>query len=140
MSGYGPGRLGLAAVVAGGVLLVLDAIWITFAAAPGFRAAFGDTMLETPRLVPAAAFYLLYLAGLTFFAIAPALRRSSASVAAGHGAALGLVAYGTFDLTTLAILKPYTATLALMDMAWGTTVSAVSATAGAWAALRGARR
>ena len=51
-------------------------------------------------------------------------------VAATHGAVLGLTAYATFDLTSLAIIKGWTPGLAAVDMAWGTVLSAIAAVAG----------
>jgi uncharacterized membrane protein len=45
------------------------------------------------------------------------------------GALLGLLAYGTYDLTNLAVMKGFTLKIALIDMAWGAFVTA--ATAGA---------
>ncbi|HRK17749.1 MAG TPA: DUF2177 family protein [Hyphomicrobiaceae bacterium] len=124
------------AIVVAVAFLALDLVWITLVAGPAFMAAFGDTMLESPRAGAALAFYGLYVFGLCFFAVAPALRTGRVAMAAGYGALLGLVAYGTFDLTVLAILKPATTQLAVMDMAWGSFVSAASASAGAWVGTR----
>ena len=51
-----------------------------------------------------------------------------------HGAALGIFAYGTYDLTAMAVIRDWPIGISLLDMAWGATISAVSATAGriAW--------
>jgi uncharacterized membrane protein len=40
-----------------------------------------------------------------------------------HGALLGLVIYGGYDLTNLAILKGWPLGLSLLDIAWGITFS-----------------
>jgi len=46
------------------------------------------------------------------------------------GALLGLFAYGTYDLTNLATLKGWPVFLSILDMAWGTAATSVSAVAG----------
>ena len=124
------------AVVVAVTFLALDLVWITQVAGPAFMAAFGDMMLASPRAGAALSFYVLYVFGLCLFAVSPALRSGRVTAAAGYGAMLGLVAYGTFDLTALAILKPATTQLAVMDMAWGSFVSAAAASAGAWVGTR----
>lgn len=125
-----------AAIVAGLVLLVLDAGWIMTVAAPLFREALGSGLAPTPRLLPALAFYALYPIGLTVLAIRPALQSGRLSSALMLGAVAGALAYGTFDLTNLALLDAYTARLALSDGAWGTVLSAAAASAGFLVARR----
>ncbi len=116
----------LAAAVAGLTLLVLDAIWLTIMA-PTYRRLFGDILLDNFRLGPAAAFYALYIVGLTLLIIYPALRDDERLIlATARGALFGLVAYGTYDLTNYATLKAYGPTLALMDMCWGAVITGAS--------------
>lgn len=111
-------------------MLALDALWLTFFMGPAYKASISDIMLGTPKLVPAAAFYLLFALGLTVLAVAPAVRAQSWTSAALMGALLGLVAYATYDLTNLSILKNWPVGLALLDIAWGTAVAAAAAVAG----------
>jgi uncharacterized membrane protein len=115
---------------------VVDALWLGTLGGAMFKAALGSSLRSEPLLVAAGAFYLLYAAGLTALAVRPTEAATSPGSAAARGALLGLTAYGTFDLTCLAVLQGYTVTLALADMAWGTFVSAVSALAGGWTAVR----
>jgi uncharacterized membrane protein len=49
----------------------------------------------------------------------------------------GCVAYSTYDLTNLATLEAFTWRLSLIDMAWGTTATALASAAGAAAARLG---
>jgi uncharacterized membrane protein len=54
---------------------------------------------------------------------------------AGRGALLGLVAYSTFDLTALAVLAGWSALVTVVDIAWGTFLTAATAgIAHGWAA------
>lgn len=114
-------------------MLILDALWIGLYMAPAYKSALGELMLDQPRLASAAAFYLLFAAGVMFLAVAPGLRALSWQTAAVHGAVLGLVAYATYDLTNYAILKVWPLDLTLADIAWGAALSAASA-AGGWCA------
>lgn len=117
------------------VLLALDLLWLKLAMGPLYQKTLGSILAETPAIAPAAGFYLLYIAGLVFFAVRPALESGDWRQALLRGAALGLLAYGTYDLTNLATLKPWSPRLSLLDMAWGTFLSAAAASAGAWVAL-----
>jgi len=117
------------------VFLGLDFAWLAISNKRLYRPILGAILLDKPRLTPAVVFYLIYLAGLTLFAIEPSLRNGSWKMAACLGAALGLVAYSTYDLTNQATLSVWTIQITLLDLAWGTFVSAAGATAG-YAAAR----
>ena len=119
------------------VLLALDAVWLGSVFGPYFYDRVGAAALDSPRWLPAAAFYLLYPVGVTAFAVLPSLGVGGGwRSATARGALLGLVAYATYDLTNLATLKAWTLSLALIDIAWGTVATAVSAAVAAWAARR----
>lgn len=87
-------------------------------------------MLEQPGLGPAVAFYLLYVVGIVVFGVMPGLRHHRLAHAAGRSALLGLVAYGTYDLTNWATLQGWPAQLALVDLVWGTLVSGLAGVGG----------
>lgn len=110
--------------------LVIDALWIGLVAGNIYQKEIGTLMRTTPEIVPAAGFYLLYVAGIVFLAVRPALSSASLSTALVHGAALGALAYGTFTVTNFSILKDWTWTLVWSDIAWGTFLTAVTATVG----------
>ena len=82
---------------------------------------------------PAIAFYLIYIAGIVLLAVAPN-RDAGLVKTAVAGAILGFVAYATYDLTNQATLKVWSTRITLIDLTWGTFVTAVSAAAGymAW--------
>jgi uncharacterized membrane protein len=112
------------------VFLGLDFVWLSVFAGGFYARELGPLLLPQGRLGPAAAFYLLYLVGVVVFVVAPALERGRWTRAAGLGALFGLVAYGAYDLTNLSTLKGFPAILAVVDLAWGATVTAVAASAG----------
>ena len=118
------------------VMAVLDLGWLSYAVKAFFEPAVGGLLAQKTNNAAAAAFYLLYVAGIVFFAVTPAFRGGGWTMALGMGAACGFFAYMTYDLTNMATLKGWPAWLALMDITWGTFVTAVSATAGYFAASR----
>ena len=77
------------------------------------------------RLPPAALFYFLYVGGMLYFCVAPNLGGSWVK-AAISGAILGLVAYGTYDLTCHAVMRVWSTKVTVIDMLWGTFASAVA--------------
>ena len=109
------------------VLLPLDLVFLGAIARNFFAAQVGD-MLGEVRLAPAILFYLLYVAGIVVFAsgTADATWRSSLL----YGALFGFFCYMTFELTSLALLRHWTWPVVALDVAWGTVVTAVSATLG----------
>ena len=116
------------------VFSCLDAVWLTLTGTRVYRPVLGSIMVENFRLAPAIAFYMVYLAGLTFFAIAPGIEKGSFLTSTLRGAALGFVAYATYDLTNQATLIVWSLKITLLDLAWGTFVTAAGATAGYFAA------
>jgi uncharacterized membrane protein len=127
----------LAAYVAAAVVfLALDMTWLGLIAQQLYRDEIGALILDRPRLGPAAAFYLIYLAGIAIFAIRPALASGRFREALIMGAVFGFMAYATYDLTNLATLKGFSLKVTLADLAWGAFVSAAGAGAGFLAARR----
>ncbi len=115
-------------------MLVLDGAWLSFAAKRLYRPLLGDMLGSGFRMAPAAAFYFLYVAGIVVLAVAPGLAAGKWTVALTRGLVLGLVAYGTYDLTSQATLKQWSTVVTLADMCWGTILTGAAATAGYYAA------
>jgi len=111
------------------LFLLIDGIWLGLVAIDLYREGLGGLLAPTPNWAAAAAFYLFYPAGLVFFAIAGTDRPTPGGVALRAGL-LGFIAYMTYDLTNLATLRDWPLGLSLLDMVWGTLLSAVSASLG----------
>ena len=127
----------LAAYMAAAIVMaVLDLAWLRYAATAFFEPAVGALLAEKTNNIAAILFYVLYIAGIVFFAVSPALRGGGWVTALATGAALGFFAYMTYDLTNMATLKTWPAWLAALDISWGTLVTALAATAGYFAASR----
>ena len=94
-----------------------------------FKSALGDIALQTPRMLPAALFYIMYAVGIFFLVVEPSIA-STWSRTISMAALFGLMAYGTYDLTNMATLKLWTWKLVGIDIAWGTFATTLSAMAG----------
>lgn len=113
--------------IAFALLLIIDMVWLMWLGRGFYVEEIGSLLLEQPNLIAAFAFYALYIAGLVYLVIAPAAEADSVMKAVISGAVFGLVAYATYDLTNLAVMKGFTLKIALIDMVWGMVLtSAVS--------------
>jgi uncharacterized membrane protein len=117
------------------VMLPLDVLWLGTVGRTFYKDQLGDILLERPALGAALAFYLLYALGVVLFAIAPAMRDGAWTTALLWGALFGLFAYATYDLSNLATLRGFTTAVALVDMAWGSVLTGLTA-AGAFSLAR----
>ena len=117
--------------------LALDAVWLSTMADRLYRPALGALMRPDFSVLPAAAFYLLYVTAIVVFAVAPAAK---AGGALWRGAFFGLVAYATYDLTNQATLAGWPWHVTLIDLAWGTFATATAAVVAHRVTSRSSRR
>lgn len=122
-------------LAAGGIMGILDFIWLGFVAKKLYYGEMGKILLEKPNMAPALAFYAIYVIGVIILVVNPALEKDSWQHAFGYGALLGFVAYATYDLTNLATLKGFSSKIVAIDLIWGTLLTAVVAT-GAFFAVK----
>jgi len=131
----------LAAYVGAAVVLAgLDSVWLTLTNEPVYRATLHAVLTNGFRPVPAVLFYLIYLVGVVIFAVRPAIRASRWTTATTMGALFGFFAYATYDLTNQATLIVWSTRVTLLDLAWGTALTACGATAGYFASTLVARK
>ena len=117
-------------VITAVIFLALDAVMLTLVMKPLFTRHLGSEMRDKPMMGSAALFYLAYVAGLVFLVSVPALQDGAPGRAALHGAVIGAMAYGTYEFTSMAIMKKWSWTMVLADTAWGTALTGFSAWAG----------
>jgi uncharacterized membrane protein len=129
-------RFVIAYVVAAVVFLGLDLAWLGIVARDHYRREMGDLIAPVFRVWPAVGFYALYLFGVIYFAVAPALASGRWTEAFVHGALFGLIAYATYDLTALAVVRGWPTGLSLIDMCWGAALTCVAAGAASFVAAR----
>ena len=118
------------------VMGVLDFLWLRTTVGSIYQPVLGAVLAEKPNMPAAIAFYLVYLVGVVIFAIRPALADGDWKTAAVKGALFGLFAYATYDLTNYATLRPWTLTITVADMVYGTVAVGVCS----WIAYEVVRR
>lgn len=112
-------------LLVGGLFAVIDSIWIGIVANKFYKSQMKDLLLDKPKFGPAILFYLISVTGIVVFAVNPALGADSLSYALGHGALLGLASYAAYDLTNASTLKGWSNKVTIVDLTWGTLVTAV---------------
>jgi len=110
-----------------GIFLAIDMVWLSVVAKDFYRRQIGHLLAPEVNWPAAVLFYLLFIGGLVFFAVKPALEVGSAARALGYGALFGLLTYATYDLTNQATMRDWPVLVTAVDLAWGTVLSATIA-------------
>ena len=105
------------------VLVALDMLWLTLVAKNFYTKHIGFLFKPEFNILPGFIFYLLYVVGLVFFVVVPALNKGSWVYALLVGLLFGLIAYSTYDLTNQATLKNWPMIVTIVDLAWGATAA-----------------
>jgi uncharacterized membrane protein len=128
----------LAAFVAALVcLLAIDGVWLATMGPRFYSQQLGHLLSPEPQWAAAGVFYLLYALGVSALVALPAARGGmSAAKTFLQGALLGMVAYGTYDLTNQATLRDWPAAVTVVDVVWGTLLTGVVSVVAAAAARR----
>jgi len=118
------------------LFFALDIAWLGYVARGMYAEQMGHLTRADVRWIPAVLFYLVYVAAIVVLCVKPGIARDSVGHAVALGALFGLAAYAAFDLTGLALLKDFPVKGALVDLAWGTfvtaTVSGAAVVVGRW--------
>lgn len=125
----------IAYIASAAAFFIADFLWLGFATPRLYRPQLGALLSDQPNLGVAAIFYAVYVVGIVVLAVLPATAAKSLPMAIGLAALLGLVAYGTYDITNLATIRGWPLAVSLIDTAWGVVVTVTGAVAG-FAALR----
>lgn len=108
------------------VFFLVDLVWLGVISKNLYRKYLGHLMTPNVNWTAALLFYVLFIAGLVFFVVNPALEKESLRYAILAGGFFGLIAYGTYDLTNLATLKDWPLTITVIDLLWGTFLNAAT--------------
>ena len=101
-------------------LLLIDSVWLITMSRYFYSKHLGHILADSPSLIPAGLFYLIYSFGITFFVVMPAIQGNfSITKTFLFGAILGFVAYATYDLTNHATIKDWPAIVTVIDLIWG---------------------
>jgi len=105
------------------IFLVIDMVWLLFISRKFYAEKLGYLMRDPINIGAAFLFYVLFVIGVLFFVIHPAMERDSVGYALLAGALFGLMTYATYDLTNLATIKEWPVIITVIDLIWGTTLS-----------------
>ena len=115
------------------VFFAIDMVWLGYVARSLYQSQIGHLLGEVNWPV-AIAFYLLFLVGLLCIAIVPGFSGRGIMYAVMWGAFFGFFTYATYDLTNWATLRDWPAFIVLIDIVWGTVLSASVAGITVWLA------
>jgi len=106
-----------------GLFILMDGIWLGLVAKSFYSKYLGYLMSQNPNWTAAIVFYLLYMAGLVYLVVQPAVAGGNWQDALIKGAVFGLVCYATYDLTNLATINKWPIIVTVVDLIWGTVLS-----------------
>lgn len=107
------------------VFILVDLLWLGVIAKGLYNKLLGGLLSEQINWTAAIIFYLLFVIGISVFAVYPAVYKASYLHAIIMGALFGFFTYATYDLTNLATLKGWPLPLVFIDIVWGTVLCAV---------------
>ncbi len=117
------------------VFFIVDMIWLTLVAKTFYTQQLGSLLTKNINWGAALLFYLLYIAGIIIFAVAPSLPKKDLMHAVTFGALFGFFCYATYDLTNLSTLKNWPLNITIVDIIWGTVLTGLVATISYWIAV-----
>ncbi|MBZ0128309.1 MAG: DUF2177 family protein [Rhodobacteraceae bacterium] len=112
------------------IFFAADAIGLRLLIKPVFERHVAHLFADPFRVVPAAIFYLGYVAGVLWFVSVPALRTGDPLAALIGGVLLGLMCYGTYEFTNYATLRDWSMQQVVVDTIWGGVLTGFSVWAG----------
>ena len=119
------------------IFLGIDAVWLKTIKGLFYEKLFGHLLADEPNMIAAGVFYMFYLLALCIIILYPQIKANASLL---HifllGGLIGLMAYGTYDFTSLALYKGFTLDTALVDFAWGGILTGTVSTIVAWLAYR----
>jgi uncharacterized membrane protein len=104
------------------IFFVVDLIWLGFLARDFYQRRLGYLMRPQVNWSAAILFYLIFIVGIVFFAVKPALEAQSPLRALVYGALFGFFTYATYDLTNLATVRDWPVIVTVVDLIWGTVL------------------
>ncbi|MFW6149318.1 MAG: DUF2177 family protein [Atribacterota bacterium] len=105
------------------VFFFIDMIWLGLVAKNFYRSQIGFLMKANVNWIAAILFYFLFIAGLVFFVLYPAIEKRSLNYLIIAAMFYGLLTYSTYDLTNLATLKDWPLLVTIVDIFWGMVLS-----------------
>lgn len=109
------------------VFLAIDMLWLQVISKNFYAKHLGYLMTDQVKVFAAFIFYFIFVVGIIYFVINPALTNDSWQYALFAGMFFGLITYATYDLTSLAVTKDWPIIITVVDLVWGTFLSGTTA-------------
>ena len=109
------------------VMLVLETFWFAIVVERLYRPELGNLLTDDVRILPAVVFYMLYPLAVVILAVRPLDAMNSSIACLGRGFLLGAAAYGAYELTNLATLNGWSSLITVVDLTWGSILTAAAA-------------
>lgn len=110
------------------VFIIIELLWLIVLAKDLYEKELGYIMKAKPNLIPAAIFGLIFVGGLVFFVVDPAIEQNNWTYALIAGIFYGLITYATYTLTNLANLEDWPLKVSLIDLLWGMVLGGSAST------------
>lgn len=120
----------LSYVLTAAVFLLVDGLWLGIIARNLYRNNIGHLMANQVNWAAAVVFYIVFVAAILLFVVFPAAERESLQYALLYGLAFGFITYATYDLTNLATLRDWSVLVTVIDIIWGSALTAIVSIAG----------
>lgn len=101
------------------IFFIIDILWLGVVARGFYRRKLSFILSADVNWAAAIIFYLVYIAGILFFAVRPAVTGNSWAQVAVLGALYGFFTYATYDLTNMATIKNWPLSVVVVDIIWG---------------------
>lgn len=110
------------------IFLVIELIWLSVLAKDFYQRELGYIMSSKPNLMATVVFAILFVLGMVFFVIYPAIEGNSWTYSLLVGMFYGIITYSTYTLTNLATLKDWPLKVSIIDLVWGSLLGGIVST------------
>ncbi len=115
------------------IYVTFDTVWVGVIATNFYKSKLGHVISSKIKLIPALIFYVVFIYGLVFFVIEPAI---SEDVIIGRlislSATYGLVTYGAFNLLSKSTIKDWPTVITFLNILGGVIMSIIVSVGTYW--------
>ena len=105
------------------IFFAIDMVWLGWLAKDFYWKKLDFILSDQTNWTAAVVFYLIYIAGILYFAVVPGLNAGAWQTALMKGALFGFFCYATYDLTNMALIKGWPLEIVIVDIIWGTVLT-----------------
>lgn len=110
------------------IMLLIDLVWLNVMTPILYKPNLEKIFLDQAFIPAAIVFYLVYILGITIFVTIPKYNLSNFKILI-YGAFFGLCCYATYDLTNQATIKNWPIFITIIDLIWGSFLTAITSLA-----------